>query len=263
VSWSRRPGNAALGVVAVALACLALDSHGATARAAEDGLRIGAFVFAEPFGESEASRLRASGARVVRTPLLWHETQRLPGGPFDWSGSDRRVRASAEARLTVLPVLLGSPAWVAPAPTRAPSTKTGELQFARFALAAVRRYGRGGSFWRENPEVAYRPVTAWQVWNEPNTPEYASHGNPQPARVREAAPLRQRGDPHRRPACQGGAGRGAGPEAQAASHWDANTPGALPGSPLPPWRCRRPVRRGGRAPLRVHSRACGAQGCAR
>jgi hypothetical protein len=36
----------------------------------------------------------------------------------------------------------------------------------------VERYGRGGTFWELHPELPYLPVTAWQVWNEPNVPVF-------------------------------------------------------------------------------------------
>lgn len=42
---------------------------------------------------------------------------------------------------------------------------------ARGVLRAVVAM-RKGSFWRENRTVPYRPVTDWQVWNEPNYPAY-------------------------------------------------------------------------------------------
>lgn len=36
------------------------------------------------------------------------------------------------------------------------------------ALTFLRRYGPGGSFFRENPTVPYHPVTAYEIFNEPN-----------------------------------------------------------------------------------------------
>jgi len=42
----------------------------------------------------------------------------------------------------------------------------------RFAAVLVRRYGPRGSLWTEQPELPRTPVTAWQVWNEPNIPFY-------------------------------------------------------------------------------------------
>ena len=46
--------------------------------------------------------------------------------------------------------------------------------FAAFAGALVRRYGPGGSFWSERPELPQIPVRDWQVWNEPNLPGFWS-----------------------------------------------------------------------------------------
>ncbi|MGH3433040.1 MAG: hypothetical protein ACRDQB_09415 [Thermocrispum sp.] len=41
----------------------------------------------------------------------------------------------------------------------------------------VNRYGRRGKIWRRHPELPYRSIRAWQVWNEPNFPAYW-HGPP-------------------------------------------------------------------------------------
>ena len=43
-------------------------------------------------------------------------------------------------------------------------------QFQDFVRAAVGRYGTGGTFWREHPDLPNIPVTDWQVWNEANSP---------------------------------------------------------------------------------------------
>ena len=36
----------------------------------------------------------------------------------------------------------------------------------------ARRYGPSGSFWAQNPGLPRLPITAYQVWNEPNIPAY-------------------------------------------------------------------------------------------
>src|SRR5258707_816180 len=36
----------------------------------------------------------------------------------------------------------------------------------------ARRYGPSGSFWAQNPQLPRHPITAWQIWNEPNLPVY-------------------------------------------------------------------------------------------
>ncbi|HZB78017.1 MAG TPA: hypothetical protein VE526_17435, partial [Solirubrobacteraceae bacterium] len=36
----------------------------------------------------------------------------------------------------------------------------------------VDRYGPGGKFWAENPNLPVRPLREWQIWNEPHLPAY-------------------------------------------------------------------------------------------
>src|SRR4051794_26688080 len=48
--------------------------------------------------------------------------------------------------------------------------------YARFVSAAVRRYGHAGSFWREHPGLPFVPIRSWQVWNEPNIPNFWRSG---------------------------------------------------------------------------------------
>jgi len=45
-----------------------------------------------------------------------------------------------------------------------------------FGALLARRYGPGGSFWREHPQLPRLPVRSWQVWNEPNLPVYWPSG---------------------------------------------------------------------------------------
>jgi polysaccharide biosynthesis protein PslG len=78
--------------------------------------------------------------------------------------------------MVVLPVLFNPPAWHSSRPASGgargtyPPADPGSM--ARFAAAAVVRYGPGGSLWHENPGVRPRPVRSWQVWNEPTLPAY-------------------------------------------------------------------------------------------
>jgi hypothetical protein len=75
-------------------------------------------------------------------------------------------------------VLIGSPGFVAPRGAAPPTSALGRLLFARYARAAAERYGHGGEFWEENPFVPYRPIEAWEVWNEPNLPAYWTDSDP-------------------------------------------------------------------------------------
>jgi len=82
--------------------------------------------------------------------------------------------------VSILPVLIGSPQFIAPRGAAPPTTPLGKSLFARYAAAAVERYGHGGEFWKENPFVPYRPIEAWEVWNEPNVGSFWTEGDPDP-----------------------------------------------------------------------------------
>ena len=83
--------------------------------------------------------------------------------------------------MRILPILFGTPAFrsSAPAPGRQSHgtyPPAHPADFARYAEAAARRYGPGGSFWDQNPGLPRIPITAWQIWNEPNLPVFWASG---------------------------------------------------------------------------------------
>ena len=116
----------------------------------------------------------ASGVRLVRTSFLWSQVERGPGR-FDLRFYDRYVEQLARYRIGVIPVLFSTPRRysVAPAarhPDRLQPRRNGD--FAAFAGALARRYGRRGSFWRSHRRIPRVPIRSWQIWNEPNLSFY-------------------------------------------------------------------------------------------
>jgi len=77
-----------------------------------------------------------------------------------------------------VPFVFGSPAWVAHEPAHPPIDTTAQRSAWRgFLTAAVRRYGPGGTYWtliypKQHPNADPVPISAWQIWNEPNLPRY-------------------------------------------------------------------------------------------
>jgi hypothetical protein len=98
------------------------------------------------------------GVGIVRQPFEWDRVQRE-----GWSPYDDYIARAATAGVSVLPILIRNPALGPPESNAA---------YAAFVAEAVRRYGPTGSFWRENRSVPFLPVHAWQVWNEPNIPNW-------------------------------------------------------------------------------------------
>ena len=113
-----------------------------------------------------AAEVRASGATWVREDLGWDDVERTRGR-FDWRRQDLLFDATARAGLTILPILNGIPAWTSTDGRNLPADVDG---FARFAAAAVARYGPGGSFWDERPALAAHAPAWFELYNEPYLP---------------------------------------------------------------------------------------------
>ncbi len=132
------------------------------------------------------SRIRATGATVVRIPVEWRYIV-SPDPPADFDASDpaspaydfravdAAVRETVAAGLTPLLVVLRAPAF-AEAPHRWPYAYPGSwapnpAAFGEFATALARRYD--GSFPDPlSPGRALPHVKLYQAWNEPNLARY-------------------------------------------------------------------------------------------
>ncbi len=129
------------------------------------------------------SAQRDAGVGIVRQPFLWSRIETAPG-VVDYSVYDDVVASAAVAGLAVLPVLLDAPPWRSSGPPVAPGEDmyppARDDAFAVFAGSLVQRYGPGGAFWVDHPELPLVPIRSWQVWNEPNTSQFWVSG-PDPA----------------------------------------------------------------------------------
>jgi polysaccharide biosynthesis protein PslG len=155
---------------------------------------------------SEAARApiladqHAAGVRIVRHTLDWSAVEATKGS-FSWDETDSFMTSAARAGMKVLPVVLFSPTWASTCPGAArpglcPPSNYADL--GDFIVAAMQRYGPSGSFWPANPTVPKVPITAWQVWNEPNFPSYWG-GAPDAAgyaqMLKTVAPMMRAADP--------------------------------------------------------------------
>jgi polysaccharide biosynthesis protein PslG len=124
-----------------------------------------------------------AGIQSVRLPLYWAVAE--PENPAfaerQWESFDREVRLAANAGMETFPFITSTPKWVSPLGIDIPvATAHQRRAWASFVRAAVRRYGPGGSFWREEDELPYVPVRRWEIWNEENIVSFAA--KPEPAR---------------------------------------------------------------------------------
>ena len=128
---------------------------------------------------SDYTRMKRIGADSVRTVLYWPTAQPTAPGGFDWGPLDALVVDTARRGLEILPVLYGTPGWVAGDPRNLPvRTARQKRAWARFVRAAIGRYGPRGAFWRSHPGLPKRAFRRWQVWNEPNYHYFARPVSP-------------------------------------------------------------------------------------
>lgn len=123
-----------------------------------------------PQRDLQLAAMQAHGVQVLRSDVPWADVQPDPsessGSSWQWATTDAWVSAMAGHGLTWEPLLDYSAWWA----TRcigmcAPAS---DAAFAAFAQAVAARYGSGGSFWSEHPELPYRPSTMFEICNEEN-----------------------------------------------------------------------------------------------
>ncbi|MGH2923404.1 MAG: hypothetical protein ACRDKH_05175 [Solirubrobacterales bacterium] len=95
-------------------------------------------------------------------------------GQTDWAIPDQFVAALAREGVRTAAVFVGTARWAAPdadpACARAPMVPPADIEaWADFLGEAAARYGPGGDFWRQNPDLPELAIRAFEVGNEPNT----------------------------------------------------------------------------------------------
>jgi hypothetical protein len=152
------------GLAAASIAALALLGGGqgvAEARPPAAGV-----VTQAPLAGRDFKRMQRGGVETLRFILRWRAVEPARG-VYDWAAVDAIVAGAARRGVTPLPVVYGSPAWVAEPESHPPlDSATDRRAWRGFLGALVDRYGPGGSLWA-GPGRAL-PIRRWQIWNEPN-----------------------------------------------------------------------------------------------
>jgi hypothetical protein len=127
---------------------------------------------------TQLDRIAAGGIDFVRANIDWTQVEPAPprGGDHHYrlGGLDAWVRALAQRGLRWQLQVVGvpTPAWAAdPAALQACGSRAAPAHpsdFAALAATLAHRYGRQGSFWARHPDLDYRPVTEYELWNEEN-----------------------------------------------------------------------------------------------
>jgi hypothetical protein len=134
-----------------------------------------------PLTAPDFEAMASTGVGTLRFELSWAAADPDGAGAYDWAHSDAIVNGAAANGIDLLPFVFTTPTWVAALDGRtcgdrcasfAPRGAAALAAWRGFLAAAVQRYGPGGEFWGEHPELAPRPIRTWQLWNEQNSPTY-------------------------------------------------------------------------------------------
>jgi len=135
--------------------------------------------------DAQLAALQATGATVARSDALWEATE--PAAPvngvhrYDWAFDDTIAAALTRHGLRWLPIIDYSAPWAQSIAGSDHSPPTSAADFAAYAGAFAARYGAGGSFWSARPELTGDPVDTFEIWNEPDSPNFWAP-TPDPAR---------------------------------------------------------------------------------
>lgn len=117
----------------------------------------------------------AVGIGLIRQTFHWKDIETSPG-VYDWSLYDGYMAATASHGMNVLPIIFEPPAFRANTSARGTYPPRNYADIGVFGAAIARRYGPMGTFWAENPLIPRHPITAYQIWNEPNLRAYWPSG---------------------------------------------------------------------------------------
>lgn len=130
---------------------------------------------------TQLAAMKASGIETVRMGAWWSDLENAPPvngkHTYSWSELDQRVVALAKNGLRWAPLLSFSPTWGSKVDGDYSAAPARDDYFAAFAAALAERYGNGGTFWSERPELPALPVASYEIWNEQNSDVYWRPGD--------------------------------------------------------------------------------------
>ncbi|HKH64901.1 MAG TPA: hypothetical protein VKA35_05515 [Solirubrobacterales bacterium] len=162
-----RAGANRLATAACAAVLAALFLAATPGASGARGVPHGGFFGVSPQTQVTSNDLRrmARLSLTLRIPFFWFDVEARRGS-YDFATLDRTVGEASAAGVRVLPIVTGSPEWMAGDPRVAPLAGRRARAWSAFLRELVGRYGPGGKFW-EGREVK-QPLRRWQIWNEPN-----------------------------------------------------------------------------------------------
>ena len=168
---------------AAALSALAILGPAAAGSEAQPPRKFYGVVSQTTLEAADYERMGRGRVGTLRAHMPWASIDRSPlARGLDWREFDFIVSNAARQGVRVLPMVYGTPHWLARLEgcdeqtrscyIRAPRSQHGLSAWRGFLQEAARRYGPRGNFWLENPDLRRLPIRTWQIWNEQNAPYF-------------------------------------------------------------------------------------------
>lgn len=133
--------------------------------------------------DEDLDRMAQGKVGTIRFVIPWAAVDPTPNeDDLDLSTIDPLVLGAARRGIAVLPMIYGTPAWVAEdldhekcdttCGAYAPKSPEALAAWKDFIGVLVNRYGPDGTLWKAFPDVHPVPVRTWQIWNEQNSPTF-------------------------------------------------------------------------------------------
>jgi hypothetical protein len=129
--------------------------------------------------------MQSGGLSLARIDARWLNVEPNPPRSgqhtYNWSMYDSIAQALAQHNLRWYPIVGYSTSWAGLASGDNSEIAPNHVgDFANFAWALARRYGRGGTFWSSHPSLPQLPVTSYEIWNEENSSTFMQQQNTAP-----------------------------------------------------------------------------------
>lgn len=171
------------GLIAlVAVAVVVFGANGSAAQGDAAGDPFFGVASQSALTAEELERMEEGKVGTLRALVNWPSIDpTAEPDDYDWSGIDPIVLEAARHRIDLLPFVFASPNWVAQGLDHhdcdpevdcglyAPRGPEAIDAWRTFIADLAARYGPGGEFWEQNPELEERPIRNWQIWNEQNS----------------------------------------------------------------------------------------------
>lgn len=177
MTHSRKTTTLLLSALLLAVVVL-LSMNSLTAKAdtsqTSDGDPFFGVIAQNPMSKDDFDLMEWGRMGSYRMPVSWESVEGSGDGDYDWGQMDHIVTMTASRGIKLLPTFYNSPSWLTYDKRRLPIWSGYAIgKWKDFLRAAVERYGNGGEFWEENPDIDPLPVVDWQLWNEPNIKFFA------------------------------------------------------------------------------------------